>query len=144
MNSFDEEPKLGIRHQIKAHRLAILGSLYVLFHIWISYEYIRSTINFQAGEVGDITDMSGAVLWILGGPFSVVVGILYARGINENSKAAKFLIILPVVLYLTSLVLYWISQKSYYRDLGGYFTVHLFVGGVSALYFSMPHERKVN
>ncbi len=126
---------------IKSKKIVILGSLYVLFNIFISYIYIKSTIDYRADEFHHSPeDMSAIFLWIFGAPVNIVIYIIYVKCVKENPKPAKYCLILPVILYIVSLILYLVYQQSYLRLLGNYFTIHLIISGISFLYFRLPKK----
>lgn len=133
--------KGGLKQWIKARRFVILGSLYVLFNILISYVYIKSAFDYRNEEFHPSPeDMSGIFLWIFGAPISLVIYIIYAKCVKENPKPAKYFLILPGFLWIVTLILYLIYQQSYLQLLGYYFTIHLIIGGILFLYFRLPKE----
>ena len=88
--------KEGLIQWIKARKFLILGSLYVLFNILISYIYIESAFDYRTEEIHYIMeDMSAIFIWYFGVPVSLAIYIIYAKSVKDNLKPAKYLLILP-------------------------------------------------
>ena len=139
MNRLKAIPKNGFLQWIRIQKFVILGILYIFFNLFISYTYLKSTIDYRADEFHHSPeDMSAIFLWIFGIPISFVIYIIYVKNIKENPKPAKYLLNFPGILLVTSMIIYIIYQQSYFQLLGAYFMIHLFIGGISFLYFKLP------
>ena len=126
---------------IKSGKLVILGSLYVLFNILTSYMFLQSEIDFRKGDMqGAMESMSGIFIWYFGVPVSLVIYIIYAKSVKNNPKPAKYLLILPMIFWIVSLIICLIYQQSYLQKLSLYFLIHLLIGGISFLYFRLPEK----
>ncbi len=133
--------KEGLLQWIKTRKFVILGTLYILFNILISYVYIKSAFDYRNEEFHPSPgDMSAIFLWIFGTPICLVIYIISVKCMKENPKPAKYFLILPGLSWVITLILYLIYQQSYLQLLGYYFTIHLIIGGIFFLYFRLPKE----
>jgi hypothetical protein len=137
----EQRKKEGFIQWLRTRKFVILGIIYVVFNILISYEHIASSIkNGTDGSEGNPgVNMDMIVTLVISLP-SLFIYIISVINMKENSKPAKYLLILPGVLWIITLILYWIYQQSYFHELDILFRLHLFVGGISFLYFKLPKK----
>ena len=103
--------------------------------------FLQSEIDFRKGDMqGAMESMSGIFIWYFGVPVSLVIYIIYAKSVKNNPKPAKYLLILPMIFWIVSLIICLIYQQSYLQKLSLYFLIHLLIGGISFLYFRLPEK----
>ena len=117
----------SVREWMEVRRMIFIGGGYILFHIFLSYSFIRSNLNYRAGLSMIPENLSAVALWVLGIPGSLLIGIFSAKSVKTNWKSARYLLLLPVIFGLVTFALY---PDLYFRDLWIYFFVQLLVGAI--------------